>query len=59
MKLFKSELFWGIVAVVLGTFLFLLGCFAGGNKEQFSGAFFIAIGIFAIDLYVSEKKKSS
>lgn len=57
MSFYKSELFWAIVSIVLGLFLFIVGCSEEVNKYQYLGAFLIAVGIFISDYTLSERKK--
>ena len=52
MNLIKNGLFWAIISIVFG-----LLCIGAGDKMQFVGAFFIAVGICSVDLFYSEKKE--
>ena len=57
MNLLKNGLFWAVMAIVFGLLLFSYGCLGTGDKMQFVGAFFIAVGIFTADFVISERKK--
>lgn len=56
MNLFKKGIFWAIISIVFGLLVFTYGCIVAGEKMQYVGAFFIAVGIFTIDTIISEKK---
>ena len=57
MNLFKKGIFWAVIAIVFGLLIFLDGCIKGNDMFQYTGAFFIAIGILTIDTVISEGKE--
>ena len=57
MKTTSRAIIWAVLALVFGLLLFTYGCIGAGDKMQFIGAFFIAVGIIIADFAISEKKK--